>query len=137
MVWAMFEPDGIGDYFPYSDYFVWRERLEAYWRQEMPEEEKQRIHAGHASRYTSYVSGKFCREIGSRDIFDIELTPLLPQEYPTEFRTEKAQQSLASLIMLPNGLLVVDQALKSLIEGLEPGVHQFWKMQITSPKGVD
>ncbi|NJM81491.1 MAG: hypothetical protein HC844_02480 [Tabrizicola sp.] len=135
MVWAMFEPDGIGDFFPHGDYVGWRERLEAYWREQMPEEEKRRIHADHASRYTYYVSGKFCREIGSRDIYGIELTPLLPREYPTEFRTEKAQRALASLIMLPSGLLVVDEAFKSLIEGLEPSVHQFWPMQITSPKG--
>lgn len=133
----MFEPDGIGDYFPLGDYFGWRERLEAYWREEMPGEEKQRIHADHASRYTSYVSGKFSREIGSRDIYDIELTPLLPREYPTEFRTEKTQRSLGSLVMLPNSLLLVDEAFKSLIDVLEPSIHQFWPIQIISPKGVD
>jgi hypothetical protein len=43
---------------------------------------------------------------------------------------------LGSFIKLTNGLLAVDEPLRDIIEELEPGVHQFWPMQITMPKDV-
>jgi hypothetical protein len=48
-----------------------------------------------------------------------------------------ARKSLASLILLPDRLLAVDATLKEIIETLEPGVHQFWPLRITLPKGQD
>lgn len=39
--------------------------------------------------------------------------------------------------MLANGLRAVDAGMKALIEELKPGVHQFWPMRFTQPKGDD
>jgi hypothetical protein len=103
----------------------------------MSDEEKKRIFAPRPSRYASYVACKFRQEISSLGSCEVELTPLLPHEGPTEFRTEKTERSLGSMIKLNDRLLAVDETLKSLIEGLDPSVHQFWPMRITSPKGVN
>jgi hypothetical protein len=50
---------------------------------------------------------------------------------------QETRKSLGSLLLLPNRLLAVDATLKEIIEGLEPGVHQFWPLRITMPKGEE
>ncbi|MEJ2020381.1 MAG: hypothetical protein P8X51_19625, partial [Maritimibacter sp.] len=44
-------------------------------------------------------------------------------------------KSFGSLIHLPNRLVAVDEALKTIIERLEPDLHQFWPIRIIMPNG--
>ena len=139
MVWGLEEPSGFGIYFPHGDYPGWKERLEAYWRNEMSEEERKRIQAPYPNDYNYYATRKFSREIGASIHLDgpVMLTPLLPNECPWEFRAEKTVRELGSLLKLKSMLLAVDEPLKALIVGLEPGRHQFWPLRITGPNGAD
>ena len=135
MVWGLQEPSSFGMYYPNGEYVGWKDRLEAYWRNEMSEEEKTRIEANHPSDYISYVTRKFSGEIGTliRHHSFFKLTPLLPHECPDEFRTENNMREIGALML---GLgLIVSEPLKALIEGLEPGVHLFWPLRITGQRG--
>jgi hypothetical protein len=50
---------------------------------------------------------------------------------------KETRKSLGSLLLMTGRLLAVDATLKEIIEGLEPGVHQFWPLRITMPKGKE
>ncbi|WP_423992736.1 imm11 family protein [Halocynthiibacter sp.] len=63
-----------------------------------------------------------------------DLGPLEDYAQPKELKTLKVHKELASLIMMKNQLIAVDETLRDIIEDLEPGVHQFWPMKITMPK---
>jgi hypothetical protein len=137
MVWGLETPLGSGIYFPDGDYTGWKERLETYLRTEMPEEERIRIGARFPRDYIAHVSRKFAREVGSTYHSDgfIVLDPLLPHECPSEFRTERPMRELGALIYGHGAN--VSEPLKDIIEGLEPGVHFFWPLRMTGPKGVE
>lgn len=53
---------------------------------------------------------------------------------PSEWQIKKSYSNLASLITLWC-FLAVDEELKSVIERIEPGVHQFWPVKILMPRG--
>ncbi|MFY0612788.1 MAG: hypothetical protein JXQ99_14745 [Hyphomicrobiaceae bacterium] len=57
---------------------------------------------------------------------------LHPLEQIPEFRIKKRPKALSSLISLRNKLLAVSEPLKVLIEELEPDVHQFWPLKLTT-----
>lgn len=118
------KPQGFGDYWPDGEFVGWKEPLKNYYDTEMPHEKK--VAMGMTKRiYYSEFSKKFADNLGRLD--DVEC--------PKEFRTIKTYKNLADLIATANRLLAVSEALKDLIEGLEPGVHQFWPLKITSRKG--
>ncbi|MCP4082583.1 MAG: hypothetical protein GY743_20320 [Planctomycetaceae bacterium] len=75
----------------------------------------------------SKFAAKFFRDHG----------PIKPHEWPDEWQAEKTYNNLGSLVKLAGGPIVVDEALKNLIERLEPGVHQFSPIKITMPKGQE
>jgi len=60
-----------------------------------------------------------------------------PQEWPKTFHTTKTYTNLGSLIKTENRILAVDQALKDIIEKLEPDMHQFSPINIVMPKGKE
>lgn len=122
MVWGVKEPDGFGDYRPEVDHDYGLEMMQKY----------------HAS--LSHVEKK---EIGMEDrplfsklmkyyTFDKGQVPA--SLMPSECQTNKSYSKLAHLIILW-GFLAVDEELKSIIEKLEPDVHQFWPIEILMPKG--
>jgi hypothetical protein len=93
---------------------------------------------GDVTRYPTYVSCKFTSEVGTRPDLFRELPPLnsmKPHEQPQSFITAKTYKSLAALIALNFGLLAVDEHLKALIERFEPGMHQFFPIEIRMPRG--
>ena len=137
MVWGLERPNGFGIYHPQHDYPGWEERLEAHFRTEMPEDEKARINARFPRDYAFHVSRKFAREVGSTYYSDkyIVLDPLLPHECPGEFRTERTMRELGAMIYGYG--VYVSEPLKDIIEALEPGVHFYWPIRITGPKGVE
>lgn len=133
MVWALIEPGSFGDFFPDGDFVGKKEQLAAHF--DKISAEFQAMFGGSSASYKSYVSSKFTNEIGTKIGEKPKLVPLEPHEKPSWFQTEKRYTSLGSIIETSNQLLAVDEALKTIVERLEPGVHDFWPMQITMPKG--
>ena len=80
------------------------------------------------------VVHKFYDEIGIPLPHEPPLTPIKPHEWPPVFKLNKTRKRLGSLIQTENQILAVDDALKAIIEGLEPGVHQFNPIKVLSAK---
>ncbi|NJM81903.1 MAG: hypothetical protein HC844_04830 [Tabrizicola sp.] len=88
--------------------------------------------------YTHDMLMKLYLEPGTR--YDRESDPIAPpedHEWPTDFRTTWPTPTYAKIKSLLDmygggGILVVDQALKDLIESLEPGVHTFRPVKLTT-----
>ncbi len=120
MVWGM-EHIGSGMFFPDGNFLGEKERLVALANQ-MPAEEKQKYAP---LGYASYVAEQIRKDIG----------PLAEQALPRKFTASRRPKELGSLIKLHGGVRAVDENLKMIIERLEPGVHQFWPMQIFMPNG--
>jgi hypothetical protein len=133
MVWALIEPGSFGDFFPDGDFVGRKEQLAAHFSKMSAD--FQAMFGGSSASYKSYVSSKFANEIGTKIGEKPKLVALEPHEKPSWFETEKRYTSLGSIIETSNQLLAVDEALKTIIERLDPGVHDFWPMQITMPKG--
>jgi hypothetical protein len=126
MVWGLVDPNGFGDFFPHGDYVGWEVGLKRYFDDEMSAEQRATFDNWDV-RYSEMVSRKFTRDLG----------PLEPHERPSEFALTETRKTLGSLIKLTDRLLAVDATLKEIIETLEPGVHQFWPLRITLPKGKE
>jgi uncharacterized protein DUF1629 len=126
MVWGLVGPSGIGDFFPDGDYVGWKEGIKRYFDEDMSAEQR----AAHDNWDVSY------REIVSRK-FTEDMGPLEPHERPSEYRMTETRKTLGSLVLLSDRLLAVDATLKEIIETLEPGVHQFWPLRMTRPKGQE
>lgn len=126
MAWGVMEPSGFGEYFPDANYVGWDEAIRAYYAAEMSDAEKAAM--GMADRVLlSRFSLKFTEDRG----------PIPPQIAPTHLHCAKSYKSLASLLITESRLLAVDGRLKAVIEELEPGVHQFWPIRITMPRGQE
>lgn len=156
MVWGMRQPDTFGEFWPDGDFEYdpkakesrWRDRLRRHYLAQSPEEQIRLLdyrsldHGGNgvsfgAAEYVGTISGKFRREIGTRDGPDsLPYTAAEAHEAPSTFDTVKTYSTLGSLIKLNDRILAVDEALKELIEGLEPSVHQFFSLDIVMPKGT-
>ena len=124
MTWGMFRPAADNDFWPNGDFVGYKEALEYYYHNEMTDEEKAEMDMGDRFLFSKF-GRKFLKNLG----------PLQEIEQPKEFRTKRTYKTLGSLISLLDQKLAVDEALKEIIERLEPGVHQFWPMKITMPKG--
>ena len=131
MTWALTNSPASGVYHPHGDFVGLDEQRRAYF-ESLPQEAKA-VFGGFAG-YALFATKKFLEEIGTISGGPPPLTPIEPHEIPHTFRTKSSYSNLASLIMLPNRLLAVDQQLKEIIERLEPGVHQFFPIQITMPR---
>ncbi len=144
MVWGMDIPSTFGDFWPRGGYEGtdgnWAKRLDEYfYKGGISEEKKAAMLPGlrEASlSYSIYVSKKLKSEPGSReDGRGLPFLPVEPHEVPEFYKAEKSSTSLGSLIALNYGILAVDGKLKAIIERLEPGVHQFFPIEIRMPKG--
>ncbi|MEO8374825.1 MAG: DUF1629 domain-containing protein [Sphingomonas bacterium] len=147
MVWGMDIPSSFGEFWPEGDFEGvdergsrgWSKRLIAYYEENMQEAQKALFDDGcgnGALRYMGHVFGKFTHELGTCDEPDsLPLTPIEDHEPPTSFDTDKGYTSLGSLIALNYGVLAVNEALKAIIERVEPVKHQFFPIEIKMPKG--
>lgn len=122
MAWAMREPGSFGPFFPNGELQEWEDRLKGRF-QEMPPPEKARF-GGDALDYLHHVAQKFR---GGRGIVEDD-------EKPAELRTEKTYKELGDLMMIVDGLLVVSEPFKDIVEATEPGAHQFWPMRFVAPR---
>lgn len=124
MVWCLMKPQGFGDYWPDGEFVGWNEALKSYYENEMPHEKK--VAMGMTKRILfSEFAEKFSEDLGRLEAV----------ECPKEFQTIKTYSNLADVIATQDRLLAVSEALKGIIEDLEPGVHQFWPLKITSRRG--
>lgn len=140
MVWGMNLPSRFGEFWPDGDFKGWRASLVNFYLKQSPEVQKALLdHADGVmeavSRYPYYVSEKMISEIGTKIALELPPTAAVqPHEAPTSFFTEKSYEKLGSLIMFNDRIIAVNEAMKSVIEGLEPGVHQFFPIDIMMPK---
>jgi hypothetical protein len=56
-------------------------------------------------------------------------------EKPAELKTDRTYKDLGDLMMVVDGLLVVSEAFKDVVDAMERGVHQFWPMWFVAPRG--
>lgn len=130
MTWGMILPSSFGDYWPDGEYVDARSRAEDHYHNVLTDDERKEIEGGVQSLLAN-TSRKFSMDLGF-----LKLGPLEAFEQPSEFKTIKTYKQLASFIQLNQGLLAADESLRDIIEDLEPGVHSFWPIKITMPRGM-
>ena len=148
MVWGMSLPSGFGEFWPLGGFEGtiqggpadgWGARLKDHYLAQTSEERKKLIDIKSESdgSYSYYVSRKFINELGVPRLEPElpPLTPIKPHEVPHFYQTEKGYKTLGSMISLSGGPLAVDATLKAIIKRLEPGVHQFFPVEIRMPRG--
>lgn len=86
--------------------------------------------------YSREVSEKFHAEIGVPQPHEPALLPVQPHEWPAEYVYEKAYKRHASIVEFSNRMYAAEDALREIIERLDPGVHQFNPVRVLLPKGV-
>ena len=144
MVWGMALPENFGEFWPSGSFEMddktrdsgWHQRLMAYFEEHASDEQKALFDDGHGNArhwYAGYATGKFIEETSGESM--PPFTPVEPHEPPRSFDTAKGHKTLGSLIMLNSKMLAVDEALKTIIERLEPSVHQFFPLEIRMPRG--
>lgn len=130
MTWGIMLPTNFGSFFPDGSYVDAEAKATDHFENALSDEERNELAPVVArfgvTKLLANASRKFSS--GGKRVEDYEK--------PTEVRTRKTYKKLGSFIQLYQGLMAVDQKLKDLIEEIEPGVHQFWPIQITMPKGV-
>lgn len=145
MVWGMSLPSSFGDFWPEGRFESdpqqplspgWRDRLIEHFLSQTAEVQKELFdYRGNdglaAHRYPSFVSSKFITEQGvSINADKPPITAIKAHEPPRFYQTRKNHSNLASLVELCDRIIAVDEGLKSIIEKLEPGVHQFFPIEI-------
>lgn len=123
MAWAMREPGSFGSFFPNGDLEEWEGRIEQNFLAMSPSEKAK--FGDHVTNYLYHVARKFR---GGHGLVEDD-------EKPAELKTDKTYKDLGDLMMIVDGLLVVSDAFKAVVEGVEPGVHQFWPMRFVTPRG--
>ncbi|MFZ2997253.1 imm11 family protein [Sphingobium sp.] len=147
MVWGMNLPRAFGEFWPDGDFEGtdasgadgWTMRLKAYYQDNMPTDQKVLFDDGQGNgplRYPYFVSQKFTNEPGALTGREPRhLSPIESQEPPQSFDIARGSKSLGSLIKLNNRILAVDEPLRTIIERLDPQVHQFFPIMIKLRKG--
>ncbi len=157
MVWGMNLPSGFGEFWPDGDFELdektredgWGTRLAQYYLAQSPNAQRRLLDYGEnqvgygARGYGTFVSGKFINEhvanayyFGSDEHYiSRPYTAVEPHEAPQFFQTGKSYKTLGSMIKLNSRIMAVDEALKAIIERLEPGLHQFFPIEIRMPRG--
>ena len=137
MVWGMALPSSFGEFWVDGDFPGWTDELKCHFLETMSVNQQAPFGEGPrgALRYMGYAVQKFVSEIGT--VPTPEKPPLSPvelHELPRHFEAVKTYAQLGSLVMLSNKILATDEAFKASIERIEPGVHQFYPVEIGLPK---
>ena len=133
MVWGLKLQPVFNEFFPGGDYIGYKECLDANFEAHANSEEK----LGGVTKYRYRVTEKFHCELGIPRPDGPPLSPIKPHEWPTVFKLRKTRARIGSLIKMKDRIYAVDNTLKSIIERLEPGVHQFNPIRILMPKDVE
>ena len=140
MVWAMYLPPTGGPYGPYGDYEGpvdiygdgWHHRLLKYYLEQAPDAEKVK----HSGGFRNIVYDKLLYERGYKPLEPESpvVTAIEDHEPPRFFQTRKGFKELSSIISLSNRVWAVDETVKRIVERLDPGIHQFYPIEIRMPK---
>lgn len=144
MVWGMALPENYGEFWPRGTFELdprtresgWGPRLQAHFAAHATFKEIALFDDAHnnaAHWYAAYAKGKFIDEHSAKG--RPPFTPVEPHQPPKSFDTAKFTRTLGSLIMLTSRMVAVDEALKEIIERLEPNVNQFFPFELRMPKG--
>ena len=134
MTWGIYETSSYGAYLLDGEYVGRREALEDYYDNVMDDEERATYGDFKFLNYKQNVAKKFSAEPGSISN-DLPLGPVLDHEVPKEYKLyKKPAKDLSGLVSM-NGIHAVSEELKTAIEALEPGVHEFWPIRLTLPSG--
>lgn len=132
MVWGVREPADPGNLLPDGDFVGYREFLNKYYDETLTDDER----AVYENRYIVYknsITRKFYHEMGVSVGGGIAPTPIEDHEWPREYRLAKTRKNLGAMFHSGCGY-AVSETLKTIIEGFEPGVHQFSPLKITMPR---
>lgn len=149
MVWGVKMPDSFGKYFISGTFEFaddptgaesWSERLEMYYRVGMPEEEKEKFRRQGEKRgagtYMFFVLHKFIKEHGVEpDPYTPPLTAVEGNEAPQWFSAEESHRTLGDIVEFVDRIKGVSKRMRNIIERFEPGVHQFFPIEIRLPNG--
>lgn len=124
MTWGLLDPYGAGDYLPSVRMMDFETKIDHHFSNVMTDAERSEFDNWSVNLEHS-VSKKFVYDRGRLSSF----------EQPEVIKFFKTPKNLASLIKLTDGLLAVDEQFKSIIEDLEPDVHQFWPLDFQLPRG--
>jgi hypothetical protein len=124
MVWGLRFESSFGQFFPEGDYVSWDKSLAEGFKTKLTEAEQQAQKASGTS-YVYNARQKFIRDLG----------PVADHEWPAEFRIRRLPKKLGALMHLNDRILVVADALKAIIDRLEPGIHQFRPILFSDAKG--
>ncbi len=113
-----------GKFTPWVEYSEFHEKLKDVFENHLSSKQKSGLSL--PVDYFYQVSEKFTKDLG----------PLEEWEKPLAFRTEKKVKAFGDFLSTTNRLKIVQQGLKDAIEAIEPGVHQFWPIELSDPKGV-
>lgn len=112
----------------------WRKRLKRHFDEAMPPAEQavfQDENNNGAHWYACHAVNKFSMR---REFFGTDrgasVAAIRSHEIPLYFRTSGNPDKLASLAQFAGPVLTADEALKSFIEWLEPGVHKFFPIEV-------
>ncbi|MGH1330268.1 MAG: imm11 family protein [Paracoccaceae bacterium] len=132
----MNEPGSFGEFFLDGDYVGWDEALTKAFNETISQEEKDQYNLLAVSSYAFNVVQRF-NNITQHEIdHPRAMKPLRDFELPTKFAIKfENSKEFGSLIELTDRLLAVDEPLRAVIEDLEPGVHQFWPIEIAQADG--
>ena len=154
MAWGLLFPSDFGRFFPDGDFefdpiakeSLWRDRLRRHYLAQA-EDEQIRLYdyrkfdtegigsAFGAGEYPTYVTGKFTYGIGIKGKPDSDAFVAAEEnEAPQTFYTLKFHASLGSMVKLSDRIIAVNEQLKDIIENLEPGVHQFFRIDLHMPQ---
>lgn len=136
MVWGMTLPQGFGEFWPLGDFEGWRQRLNGFYASQTPEAKKALYEPRGEVSYAYYVNRKFSNEpeTGGGQ-YEPPLSRIKSHEPPEMFVTEKTYKTLGSLMLLNDSILAVDERFRGIVDRLEPGVHEFFPIEIVMPKG--
>jgi hypothetical protein len=140
MVWGVIQPGSFGDFYPFAEFTGWEEDLRKYYDEKMPAKQKDEfLAAGDAQligsgAYVQVVYKKFSTEIGTKIVGFPPTTAIEEHELPKTLNVERPYANLGSLISAC-GFWAADEAFKTIVERLEPDLHQFYPIQIIMPKG--
>ncbi|MHA6264823.1 imm11 family protein [Arenibacterium sp. CAU 1754] len=124
MAWGFMYPNGFGDYLPEGADFADRDaRLSKVFQTQMTDAERAAFN-NRFSKYRLSVTEKF----RAGDVV------LEDHEKPTQLVIPRTPRALGSIFWIANGFIIVEQAVRDIVESLEPGRHQFWNIDIQLPK---
>ncbi|WP_299946834.1 DUF1629 domain-containing protein [uncultured Ruegeria sp.] len=125
MTWGVLFPYGSGDYSPEAaDFADYEEKIERHFNEVLTDKER--------AEYDDWVV-KFRSKIGRK--YSSKGAIFEDFEKPTQLVLPRTPRNLASLFFVNRGFMIVEEALKGIIEGLEPSVHQFWSVDVQLPRG--